>query len=75
MGNSSDSLRTCTSRWILTWGNETATRSGMRVREVGVREDVYQVSSRASGRTRPNRTMIRQKEIPTAGPDCGGLAG
>jgi len=48
MGKSFDSL-IYTSRLISTWGNETETRSDPRVRKAGVRMDVRQVSSRASG--------------------------
>jgi len=62
---------TNTSRCTLTWVSERADWSDTGARELGVRADVCQVSSWVLGRMRPNRTMIRQKEIPTTGLVCG----
>ena len=72
MGRSSNSLVYMLWR-TLSWENETGTRLGPGARQAWMRTDKCQVSSRASGKTRPNRTMIRQKVIPTAGPVCGDL--
>ena len=71
-GNSLDSLAYVPCRSSIP-GNETATRLGLCAREAGMRMDTFQVSSWASGKILPNRTMIRQKHIPTIGLDCEDL--
>ena len=67
MGRSFGPL-TFTSRRILTSGNETMIRSDLRIREV------CHVSSWATGKIWPNRTVIKQKHIPNIGLNCRGLA-
>jgi len=74
MGMAFVSLTLYASCRVSTLGNETETRWEPNDREDGVRTDGHQVSCWATGRILPNRTMIRQKHIPSIGLDCGDLA-
>jgi len=74
MGGPFDSLLVYSSCRTLTRANEMVMRSGVwevRGSSGPVRTGTCRDSSRNSGR--PNRTIIRQKEIPTAGLTCGGF--